>query len=210
MRAGIWGGAALFAVVGVAVVVPRVAMRGGPTPPKSLAANPCPTDRLGQQVRSPSTYTNKAPAYTGPVPHSVHPHSVQVIAVSAPDASGAREANEIQSAPDVPGDWQASDGASDAQLVLCRFLTEGASVKRCSFANDQGTAGTTTLVKAAYTYQLYEARTARLLKRFQLAGTEDCPYSLSVKAGVLPKTVPRGIDDRKVADVIRSFVQRPS
>jgi hypothetical protein len=176
------------------------AMSDGPSTPQQVADNPCPIDPSGQQVRSPSEYT-KAPVYTGPPPHPV-----QLIAVSLPDATGAREANAIQSAPDLPGDWQADDQSRDAQLVLCQRLAEGTSVGKCPYRSDQGITGTATLTKSTYSYQLYEARTARLLTRFEVAGTGGCPNALTVKA-VVPKTLPQGIDHRKVSPAIRSFVE---
>lgn len=167
------------AIVATLSVLLALSVAGCSAPPASpqLPESPCPIDSADEIVRAPSIYTNVARPYEGP-----GPHTLQASILRPPD--GMPNA-PIESFPgDNPDAYAFPDPKNpigDTQLILCTYQRTGSPVDTCSIlgSNGDGAAGTRTLLDTTYVYQLYEARTSRLVARFDVHGIRHCGGTVS-------------------------------
>ena len=154
--------------------------------PKSPSAadlpnNPCPIDLQAQRVRQPSEYTATAPPYGGAPPHLLVVVNVKY------ESSGADHTDEGTAtfAAGLPLAWQVPDGQdvySFAQLVVCSYRDPAdpkadSVVRFCDFVGPPGDVRIP-LMRATYTYRVYEAKTGRKIAQFHIDGTDSCPSGI--------------------------------
>jgi hypothetical protein len=155
------------AVPGVFLVIYLLEPR--PPLPPDLPNAPCPLKPDAGPVRHPSEYTERARPYTGSGPHPVDLFALR-------DGKEPHDAEKFR----LPEQWQPTGGSNstDVQLVVCEYLTgTGSVIERCEYpAADT----TISLVRASYTYHVYEARTGKLVTEFALDSPQTgfCPQSI--------------------------------
>jgi len=96
-----------------------------------------------------------------------------------------------------------------AQLALCMFgptVTSTKPVGKCRY--EFGGIIDRNLADATYTFRVFEARTGRLIKEFDLPGTvDDCPGSIDAQES---GPIARSLDARSVIGQLRPLVEDPA
>jgi hypothetical protein len=93
-----------------------------------------------------------APPYQGPGPHPIHVH----------DGPGVRG----------PDNWYTED-VTKIQLVVCGDSTTGRVLKKCEYLGVNSDDVTQDMVLGRYTFEIREARTARVIGQVRLDGEDD-------------------------------------
>lgn len=171
-----------------------------PPSPPDLPDAPCPLNPEAGPVRHPSEYTERATPYAGPGPHPV-------------DLFEIRDGQEPLATVTyrLPQQWRPTGDltSTDVQLVVCEYLTgTGSVIETCEYPAADATIP---LVRASYTYHVYEARTGKLVTEFALDSppTGLCPQSILYHGPnqSLPRMFPDDVLKSELQDKLRPIVE---
>jgi hypothetical protein len=149
-----------------------------PAPKPALPSDPCPEDRPNGEVRQPNEYTDRAAPYTGTGPH------LMVLVEAVPGVNHVYQGYSVADRL-LPAKWlaQSEDEKPRAQLIVCEYAVSiGALVRTCEYIG----ADPVRLLRAAYVYRVFEARTGKPVTEFTLDSGANCPPSIEVWNGGPP------------------------
>jgi hypothetical protein len=188
--------------IGVAAVLGGVQLAGmlDDTPDLPGAESEFCPDSPGEEARSDTVYRDTAEAYRGNGPHPV--------------ALNVGQADVEQM--DLPDGWMPgkNDTSPRPQLVACVYpdaATTPHKVRECRYTHNLNAQATSkyavrvSLMKAAYVFRLYEAKTAKPVGRFQVPGEDACPATYTTNQG---EAIPQGPDPAKLRTSLRPYVER--
>ncbi|MFF2862273.1 hypothetical protein ACFVSX_20565 [Streptomyces rubiginosohelvolus] len=153
-----------------------------------LPSDPCPASAESDQGTYPTTYTEDAKPYAGPGPHPV--------ALRFPvDAT-------------LPPHWTTpADEPYGAQLVVCEYVEP---VTLTDIKCDYRGYGEVRLLQARATYLLLEAKTSKLISRFEVEGRGRCPGALNYSPDHRPAHVREDMDPDDIIKALRPYVEGSS
>lgn len=137
---------------------------------KDLTNRFCPSSRSATKAVLPSKVSEEAADYRGSGPHPVHIQGFP----------GGADATHFA----LPEKWVVPlDGGqfvlSTAELVVCEYesAVPDQPASECSYRDESGTVYDFQTLPARYAYRVYEAKTGKLLKSFEVKGemaSGDC------------------------------------
>ncbi|MDL4816532.1 hypothetical protein [Actinomadura opuntiae] len=197
---------------GIVVILGGVAVSGmlADPPPREPASVDefCPPQPTGK-ARDDTSFKETADPYRGR-----GPHAVKLLFADANTGEGADE---------LPSRWQVGDTdvKPKAQLVACGYQdTAGTRETRvCEYVPETTArlywqlSGSTrpknttkiSLLKASYVFEIYEAKTAKPLGRFEVPGDEACPWSVKLDDRTSIEQAP---DASKLRKALRPYAER--
>lgn len=162
----------------------------------------CPETFDSEDVSNSSQLDGRTAPYTGAGPHPVA--LFEVLERDEPAFFGLFEFHIFESDPnmyegsnvDLPWQWIAgrdSEGPIGVQLVVCEYQHRDTSPSAPIASCDGYIGGYTSTVPvrgATYTYRVYEASTAKLLDKFDVAGEPPpCPERVTYREGGRPALI---------------------
>ncbi|MFI0452807.1 hypothetical protein [Actinomadura sp. 6N118] len=196
--------------IGVAVILGGVQLFAmlddPPAPPPAPKPAFCP-DNPTRGARSGTSYEEVAAPYQGKGPHPVELVLMQ------------EDVEQI----DLPLAWKPglNDGPPKVQVVACVYQNMVRSPEKrptCLYSHlpghlshslrtqrDLSKAIKVSLLKARYAFQLYEAKTAKPLGRFEVAGAKHCPAQYRLNTGGVIAQEP---DEEGLRKALRPYVER--
>jgi hypothetical protein len=206
-------GIGIIVIFGGVGVVGMMADPPPPEPPSPASVDRfCPSEP-GGKARSDTYFKESAESYRGKGPHTVRLMFV--------------DANTGEDADVLPSRWAASDEVSDtgvkaqAQLVACGYQDRAGEreIRVCEYVSEsvarlyRQLSGRTrpknttkiSLLEASYTFEIYEAKTARPLGRFKVPGDQACPGSVKLDGRTVIGQAPNAAKLRKA---LRPYAER--
>jgi hypothetical protein len=196
-----------LSVVALAVAA-LVACEDSSSESENLAISPCPPKGPSSDARHPTEYSKNAPHYEGNEPHLVDTFS----ALFSPDLGLLEEPTRSDlssSTPEaldvIPPEWRveaSEDVTQSAQLIICQYIVVGTTTGSfCSYTGGHKIS----LRDAEFAYHIYEARTSKLVGKFSLQGSQDCPttaFEENIDSGFVLRTLPEGELQRKLTPYV--------
>lgn len=195
--------------IGVAVILGGVQLFAmldeSPAPRPAPKFAFCPDNPTGG-ARPGTNYEEVAAPYQGKGPHPVELVLMQ------------EDVDQI----DLPLAWKPgpNDGPPKVQVVACVYQNMARSPEKrptCLYSpvpghlyslrtqRDLSRAVKVSLLKARYVFQLYEAKTAKPLGRFEVAGAKHCPTQYRLNTGGVIAQEP---DEEGLRKALRHYVER--
>jgi hypothetical protein len=194
-----------FIIVGVPTAIvllihlPRDAV---PVPP-DLPEVPCPTESPDDPVNHPSVLSEHAAPYTGAGPHPILLDTLVDGAAVLPDSWKPPRAYGAY----AQGHYEYPVDYARTQLVICDYMiTVGKQeIDRCQYPNNKSYR----LLEATHTLLVFEAKTSRLVQRFDLPGRTGCPPEVSYFEGMEPQFLAQDYLSSELEMILRPLVENP-
>ncbi|MBO2455172.1 hypothetical protein J4573_49360 [Actinomadura barringtoniae] len=199
-------------IVAILGGVQAVGMLDDPAPPQSPSPASvdqfCPPEPVGK-ARSDTYFNRIAEPYRGKGPHAVSLRFADADTGDYSEGLPARwEANETGVKPKpqlVACAYQ--DTAGSRETRVCEYVPESTARLYSQLAGSTRPKNTTkiSLMKASYLFEIYEAKTAKPLGRFQIPGDHACPKTVKLDDRALIGQAPDAVE---LHNALRPYAER--